>query len=347
MTLSSDPGTEVRDLTDELRLTDDEARSWLDVPSHVPTADLVRLTGGYASDYVWCAWLADVLRAADRSVVEHEGWKTRGRPRSVGPFTPDGLIWHHDASPRGASPSVARFVFNEGRPAEGIPAPLCHLWVCAGCNGAHPVGTWHVGAAGRANHAGEGAGFRGIGADLGNTRALGVETDNTTGEPTPPQMYDSLVIGSAAILEHLGSDPHELLAGHKEYAAGRKIDPDDIDMEKARRDVAAVMRRKHRAAEDGPKPTPPVRPVPYPGGKHFEVGETCEHGFVALLGRWINDLGYAPTALQLAGKVFTERHRQAVARFQRDHDSLAGDPDGIPGPLTWRLLQSKHRARGR
>ena len=79
---ATDPGTEVLDLPDELALNAHEARSWLDVPAHVITPDLARLTG-HAPDYEWCTWLADVLRAAGLHVIEQPGWKTRGRPRSA------------------------------------------------------------------------------------------------------------------------------------------------------------------------------------------------------------------------------------------------------------------------
>lgn len=208
------------------------------------------------ADYEWMSWAADELRAAGLSVVEHPGWKTRGRPRTAGRFQPRGLLIHHDASKAGPSPYVAKFLAEVGRPDEGIPAPLSPFWVCMGCNGAHPVGTWHVLAAGRCNHAGRGAGWGAVGEDAGNAVLAGVETDNTTGEPTPPAMYASLVTGSAALMKRMRSNPKTLLCAHKEYAKGRKTDPDDVNMPTLRLDVARAMVGTPAA----PKPTTPAKP---------------------------------------------------------------------------------------
>lgn len=327
---ATDPGTEVLDLPDELALNAHEARSWLDVPAHVITPDLARLTG-HAPDYEWCTWLADVLRAAGLHVIEQPGWKTRGRPRSAGPFTPRGLLWHHDGSKIGPTPSMARFIAQEGRPADGIPAPLSQTWVCVGCDGAHPVGTWHVLAAGRANHGGVGDGWGKITRDLANSLALGVETDHTVDEPWPADLYEAMVTGSAAILAKLRSDPHEWMAGHKEYAVGRKIDPDHIDMDKARRDVDGITLGGHELVE-------------FPGVKHFQVGHKCGHHYVLRLEQWLHAI--YPSDHNEPDDTFTLRTKTLVQHFQETHPRLAGDADGIPGPLTWRMLQLAARGAG-
>lgn len=316
-----DPGTEVVDLPDDLVPTGEELASYLDAPPHIPTPDLARLIG--AGDYVWCTWLADVLREAGCHVVEHPGWKTRGRPRSVGPFLPLGLVWHHDASAVGPSPAMAAFIAQIGRPSEGIPAPLSQLWVCMGCNGRHPVGTWHVLAAGRANHAGLGDGWGRIHRDMGNTLSLGVETDNTIGEKTPDAMLTSLARGSAAILRTLDADPMDSLCGHKEYAEGRKLDPDDVNMGLARAAVRELS-----------KPTP-SKLVPFPGVKVFDTAKPSKH--VLQLERWL--LEVYPKSKHEATDLFSRWTRDTVRKFQRAHAQLAGDADGIPGPKTWRLIQ--------
>lgn len=328
-THATDPGAETVDLSDELALTDTEATSWLDVPTTVVTPDLARLVG--AVDYEWCTWLADELRAAGCSVVEHPGWKTRGRPRTAGPHTPRGLMWHHDGSPKGPSPALARFIAEVGRPSDGIPAPLAQLWVCAGCHGEHPVGTWHVLAAGRANHAGVGEGWGRVGRDLGNTLTLGVETDNTTGEATPAVMYDSLVKGSAAILRRLGSDPDQWLTAHKEYAAGRKSDPDDIDMDEARRDVADVLTRKRKS----------VKFVPYPGAKHFQIGHKCARGHVRRLEQWL--LTLEPASKHKPSRVYTAWTKNAVTRAER-RLKIKTNGDGVPNARAWRRIQLAAKA---
>lgn len=178
-------------------------------------------------------WLADVLRAVGVRVVETPGWKTRGRPPSTGGFVPRSVMWHHDASSPGDSPNVPAYII-AGRPAAGEPGPLAQLWV-------DRPGVWHVLAAGRCNHAGDGQGWGIIPADLGNTYAIGVETDHTTGEAWPDAQLVSLRVGTAAILERLKASPMLALCGHKEYAPDRKTDPDGLDLDSERRKVAALM----------------------------------------------------------------------------------------------------------
>lgn len=261
---AGDVGTELLDLPDDLALTDADWEALTDeqrVSVHIPGAYLagsaaLSVSASIAAawtEYEWMSWAADELRAAGLSVIEHPGWKTRGRPRSVGRYQPRGLMIHHDASKAGPSPYVAKFLAEVGRSAEGIPAPLSPFWVCMGCNHVHPVGTWHVLAAGRCNHAGTGDGWGAVGEDAGNAVLAGVETDNTVGEATPPEMYASLVKGSAALMKRMRSDPKTLLCAHREYT-DRKNDPDDINMSTMRLDVARTM------AGTPVKPKPPAKP---------------------------------------------------------------------------------------
>ena len=289
-------------------------------------------------EYEWATWLPEALHAAGVPVILEDGWRLRGRPRSVGPFLPRAVLWHHDASEVGPSPAEARFIAVTGRPAEGIPSPLAQLWVCAGCKGAHAVGTWHVLAAGRANHAGTGDGWGVIAANEGNRDALGVETDHTAGEPWPPMLLDSLRRGTAGILARLGAEPATALAGHKEYAPGRKTDPDGLNMADERRRVAALISELHHPASSGPRPF-----EPFPGVHAFRLGHS--HPAVVRLERRLHAAGYMPRLVTPA-PYFDERTRRAVARFQAAPPELAGDADGIPGPKTWRLLQvaARHAA---
>lgn len=281
-------------------------------------------------EYDWATWIPDALHAAGVPVILEPGWATRGRPRSVGPFQPRGMLWHHDASEDGPSPEEAHYIAEVGRPP-GTPPPLAQLWVCAGCKGAHAVGTWHVLAAGRANHAGLGDGWGVIRADEGNSDALGVETDHTTGEHWPAELLDSLRRGTAGIMARAGWKPADALAGHKEYAPGRKTDPDGLNMADERRRVAALIAELHHPAAGGPKPF-----EPFPGRHAFQVGTA--HDAVTRLERRLHAAGFLPRPMTPA-PLFTEATRRAVARFQASVPALAGDADGIPGPKTWRLLQ--------
>lgn len=168
-------------------------------------------------------WLADVLRDAGVAVVEYPGWRDRSY---VGAFNPRAVMWHHDASTMGPSPSFARLIAEGGNAT--TPPPLAHCWV-------NTFGTWFVLAgAGRANHAGLGEGWGVVRANRGNEDAIGVETDHTIGEPWPSAQLDSLRLGSRAILDRLGARPHDALVGHKEYAPGRKPDPDGLNMDTER-----------------------------------------------------------------------------------------------------------------
>lgn len=327
---ADDPGSEQLDLLDALAMTDTEAksRSYLDAPAHVVTPDLARLTG-HATDYEWATWLRDALVAGLVPVIEHAGWKTNGRPRSAGPFTPRGLIVHHDASPKGPSPAAGEFIFRTGRPAEGIPAPLAQLWLCMGCD-AHEPGTWHIGAAGRANHAGTGTGWGAIGPDRGNTLAIGIEIDHTPGEPIPLSVYKSLVRGCAALLAHMHSDPREWLAGHREYAPGRKIDPTELDLPGLRRDVLELMVSRGK------------RPTSYPGAEHFTIGHQCTHGHVRQLEKWL--LALAPKSRHRESDTFTRWTAGQVEKFQAERRALSTTT--TPGQVdrrTWRKIEQAAR----
>lgn len=196
--------------------------------------------------------LAAVLRAAGVPVIEYPGWRTRGRP---GSFAPRGLVMHHDASPMGPSPTLANYIAVIGRPPD-TPAPLSQLWVCKGCN-VHAVGTWHVLAAGRAHHAGTGDGWGRVRAGNGNADAYGVEVDHTTGERVDPVLYASLVRGSAALLTALGASAVDALPGHKEYAPGRKVDP-DWDMRVMRSDVLKAQASPQKGSLASKPVEPPV-----------------------------------------------------------------------------------------
>jgi hypothetical protein len=85
----------------------------------------------------------------------------------------------------------------------------------------------------------------------------------------------------------------------------------------------------------------PSRIPPFPGRSAFVLGKTNPAVTVLDSGlirrgytRHHDGDGYQP------GPRFTEHTRRNVADFQRATPALAGDADGYPGPLTWRLLLS-------
>lgn len=173
-------------------------------------------------------WMADALRDAGITVVEYPGWKDRAAP---GSFAPRGLIWHHDASGAGPSPSLPRLIAEQGNGS--TPPPLAQAWV-------DTFGVWYLTSSNRCNHAGTGTGWGRIRAGMGNTDAIGIETDHTVGEQWPAAQLSSLRRGSRVLLDRLGASASDSLCGHKEYTA-RKVDPDGLDMNTERRIVAAIM----------------------------------------------------------------------------------------------------------
>jgi len=176
-------------------------------------------------------WVPGTLRAAGLGVAEVPGWRARGHP---GPFHPQAVVVHHDASGAGPSPGTVGWLaagFRSGTDRHYD----AQLWV-------DTAGTWHVVAAGLAQHAGPGAGWGAVPPGGGNEYALGVETDHTAGEAWPPALLSSLARGLAALCAARGWDPATRVMGHREYAPGRKQDPAGLDMDRLRRAVAAAAR---------------------------------------------------------------------------------------------------------
>jgi hypothetical protein len=185
-------------------------------------------------------WLPAALRAAGLAVHEIDGWRYRGH-WDDGPFEPLAVMFHHDGSPPGDSPGALAWLIS------GFQSSIdsnydAQCWV-------DRRGTWHIVAAGRAQHAGAGPGWGSIPAEQGNRYSFGVETDHTTGEAWPSAQYASIRTGMAAICKRQGWDPARCVVGHKEYAPGRKDDPNPVDMAQFRREVAAEMEDDVTAAE--------------------------------------------------------------------------------------------------
>jgi hypothetical protein len=193
--------------------------------------------------------------------VEYPGWDTRTRPGGLTDVA--GTVNHHTGG-GSASDSYLKFLFVEGRPSEGIPGPLCNVATDA-------TGVVHLGAIGRANHAGSGSATT-----LAHVRAedyagykseLKPGPDGTNGNPlfygnewiysgaTPPTaaQYHGALLWNAAILDAHGWTALSAIA-HREWTL-RKNDPFGVLMHKFRLDLAALLKA------GPPKPAkPPVKP---------------------------------------------------------------------------------------
>lgn len=223
---------------------------------------------------VWLREAADVLRAAGIPVVEEKythgqyagkTWSTVGRDRGYGceAFTAFRFImWHHDASSPGPSASVGEYCKYMSL------GPACNAWVCLGCNGKHPSGTWHLLAAGRVNHAGEGGPGWGVQRDAMNYQAFGIEVDHTTGESWKPDSKQAQLAmlrkGTAALFKHYRLDPVPGLLFHKTWTDGG-IDGVPVLPTRGRKiDIAGLELLHERAAVKGLMGSTPPVPAPKP-----------------------------------------------------------------------------------
>lgn len=81
------------------------------------------------------------------------------------------------------------------------------------------------------------------------------------------------------------------------------------------------------------KPKPP-----FPGRDKFGPGKS--NPSITLLGQQLVRKGYGKHYTRGPGPRWSDADRENVRDFQLAHKALAGDPDGIPGPKTWKLLFS-------
>jgi hypothetical protein len=171
-------------------------------------------------------WLADALRDAGLTVVEHSGWKDHA---VSGSWTPTYGIAHATAAPKSQPDDTQVRIVRDGR--SDLRGPIANACV-------DRRGRWHVLSAGRCNTTivGTAGPYKG----LGNTNALGVEACNDNrSEPWPAVQYESYYRGWAVICKRLGWQPSRV-RGHKEHTPGHKTDP-TFNMDQFRRDIAAAM----------------------------------------------------------------------------------------------------------
>ncbi|MFL1901969.1 peptidoglycan-binding protein [Streptomyces tauricus] len=89
--------------------------------------------------------------------------------------------------------------------------------------------------------------------------------------------------------------------------------------------------------DDSPGTTTPAVPA-FPGRKYFVAG--ASNAYVLQLGKQLVKRGFGDHYKVGPSRNWGEADRLNVRDFQKSRKELRGDADGMPGPLTWRLLFS-------
>ncbi len=208
----------------------------------------------------------------DVPVVFRRGWETHGRPgRTWGPI--NGIVIHHTGSDTNTTGYVNGLFNEKGMRYPSLPGPLCQA-------STGPDGVTVIGAAGRSNHAGQGAAhvlasatdedYDGYSSELrpgtskgpdGNARFYGNEVRFSGAHPMTAKQYEGVVLWCCAILDHYGWSALSVIA-HREWTSA-KPDPGKTSMAKLRSDIRARLKAGPIVAETVP-PVAPSEPTPEP-----------------------------------------------------------------------------------
>lgn len=158
-------------------------------------------------------WLPDVLHDAGVEFRVEQGAERRSSTRA-GLTVIHGVVWHDTVTGLNWSDAQVRALLKSGNAT--TPGPLSQVGVARN-------GRWDLIAFGKCNHNGYG---------LWKNDAIGLEFYNAggdVGEINPEVQVESGIIGTAAILMHLGKNM-DAVKGHKETDPGRKRDPHALNM---------------------------------------------------------------------------------------------------------------------
>lgn len=242
------------------------------------------------------------LRKWGLKVQEKEGWRHRGRPYN---FYPKAIMVHHTASGSQSGNFASEGIVTSGR--SDLPGPLCQVLLGRD-------GTVKLIADGYANHAGYGGPKMGIPANQGNTYAIGIEAENNgVGEPWSKEQLNAYYRLCAALLVWIGRKDVNRVFGHKEWAPGRKIDPNGINMDKFREQVKKAMRQ-------GPSVETVRLSRLKPGKRNKDVVKVKKR---------LRKKGFytAPNTTNHFGSSLAN----AYSRYQKSLGYKGADADGVPG----------------
>lgn len=204
--------------------------------------------------------MPEILRKHGLKVVEVPGWKTRGRPASIGEFAPVGVLCHYTATGKNWTDKRVVDLLVEGR--SDLPGPLSQF-------GLGRDGTVYLVASGRCNHGGPARASGSVAGGDGNKLYIGIEAFNAGGDdPWPKVQYDAYVLLCAILSLEVTKNSAQTVRGHRETSKTGKPDP-QFSMAKFRSQVAEKM-----VALVSPT-TPPEEPDP----EEPEESETISSGF--------------------------------------------------------------------
>lgn len=162
-------------------------------------------------------------RARGLYVIERPGWEGK----SEGSFDARGVLLHHDGLALGYVDDILSNNLNVVKNMEQPGANGAQLWIGRELFGRMCLVFMK---AGRANHAGIGSGFRSIPANQGNPLLVGIEMDHTTGTGWDDEMMHYIDVTTILLVDEFGINVDQWCAGHREYAPGRKPDPEAYDL---------------------------------------------------------------------------------------------------------------------
>ena len=239
--------------------------------------------------------LPKLLRDAGLEVVEIEGWQDR---EVDGPTSLTGVLNHHTgASAKGWSLAreleYAKWMFLTGRP--DLSAPLCQIALGRS-------GKVYIGAAGRANHAGDARPSGSVSGGNGNTLYVGIEWMLSGTEAIPAAMTRAGITLNAVLTAQVLETSVRTISCHYQTSVTGKWDIGDplgipfnghrvLDVDKFR---LAVAEERERLTE--PTLPPPIHPrrvraeVGHFSGQFSDNPEQWRHDLEVVMSRgydWI------------------------------------------------------------
>ncbi|MGW3628367.1 peptidoglycan-binding protein [Streptomyces sp. NPDC000880] len=129
------------------------------------------------------------------------------------------------------------------------------------------------------------------------------------------------------------------ICGHLHAPENSHGDPGNIPFARILAKAKAIVAKGAKLSPAPPSSTPAPKPAPpFPGRTYFGPGKNNAH--ITLLGKQLVKKGYGRHYTSGPGPKWSDADRKNVRDFQLSRNELKNDADGLPGPLTWKLLFS-------